>query len=221
MPTHPLTGARYPTTGSSPNGPQQIQDAVADLSTQVVPRFATTAARDSAFSTWTSGGNTIAEGMTCFTQADNQLWIYNGTAWSWPEWAQGIIGRSNFTSDGVVISNADSGLPAFDVITPFIPTGRQLRVSVSGKIAIDTGTGIYTFRMYRGAYSSGTLLRTADIQVSQGGMYFYAQLIVNTASNLTNQLWTLGGQRTVGTGTFSIYGGSGAMQFLVEDLGAV
>lgn len=83
MPTHPITGARYPTTGSSPNGPQQIQDAVSDLSVQAAPRYATSAARDSAFATWTSAGNTMDAGMMAFTKSDGRYWRWSASASAW------------------------------------------------------------------------------------------------------------------------------------------
>jgi hypothetical protein len=83
LPTHPITGARYPTTGSSPNGPQQIQDAVTDLSVQVEPRYADSTARDAAFTTWTSAGNTMQAGMKSFTQSDGRYWRWSVSETAW------------------------------------------------------------------------------------------------------------------------------------------
>jgi len=45
------------------------------LMQQCTMRFATTTARDTALS------GTVAEGMVCYTDDTNSLWVYNGSAW--------------------------------------------------------------------------------------------------------------------------------------------
>lgn len=50
------------------------------LQDQVVMRFATTAARDAAFGG--AGEPTLAEGMVCYIDADNNFLYYTGTSWS-------------------------------------------------------------------------------------------------------------------------------------------
>lgn len=65
MPTDPLTGSRYPSSSAAPNVAQDIQNAVIDLADNTVPRFASTAARDTAYTAMVSGGGTMADGMMC------------------------------------------------------------------------------------------------------------------------------------------------------------
>lgn len=224
MPTHPITGARYPTTGSSPNGPQQIQDAVTDLSTQVLPRFATTSARDTAFGAWTAAGNTLAEGMFAYTQADDTEWYYNGTAWTWPRVARGYVApRSSYTSH-TTLANTLTGLPAFDTTSTFIPSGRHIRLTFTGHVSFDAASCAYTFTIYKGAFAS-TLLRKATVHVPLANTAQNFTIVVDTetTTDLSSQLWTIGGQREAGTGTATLVGdgGYGGVQFTVTDIGAV
>lgn len=65
MPTDPLTGSRYPSSSAAPNVAQDIQNAVIDLADNTVPRFASTAARDTAYSAMVSAGGVMADGMQC------------------------------------------------------------------------------------------------------------------------------------------------------------
>jgi hypothetical protein len=226
LPTNPLTGARYPTSGNATNVPQDIQNAVTDLSVQVLPRYATTAARDSAFSAWTSAGNSLAEGMYAYTQAEDTLWYYNGTVWTWPRWARGELMRSDYTntSSGVVLANTDTGLPAFDTTVPFIPSGRRIEISFNAIIASDSA-GTYIFTLWQGAVSSGTIRRqlaegtvgSAVAQTVSGSRVFQSTV------DLTNQLFSVSGKRSAGSGTFSLFGdtNAGVAQLSVRDLGAV
>ena len=61
---------------------EQILDAAqvnGYLMDQTILRFATTTARDAAFGG--IGEPTLAEGMTCYIDADNTLYTFNGTNW--------------------------------------------------------------------------------------------------------------------------------------------
>lgn len=78
MPTESLTGARYPAPSVAPNVSQDIQNAVTDLASKTIPRFASASARDTAYSSWVSAGNTMVDGLTCYTQNDDRYWTYRG-----------------------------------------------------------------------------------------------------------------------------------------------
>lgn len=80
MPTDPLTGSRYPASSDSPNIAQYIQNAVYDLADNTIPRFATTAARDSAFAAWVSAGNSMTDGLHCWVSAVGDQ-VYLSGAW--------------------------------------------------------------------------------------------------------------------------------------------
>lgn len=83
MPNEILTGARYPLGTDVPNIAQFIQNAVNDLADNTIPRFASPAARDTAFSSWVSAGNSMTSGLACFTQSDGRFWRYDTASSSW------------------------------------------------------------------------------------------------------------------------------------------
>lgn len=68
-------GAKLFTDGSVLNA-AQVNTYLMD---QSIMRFATTTARDAAFGG--AGEPTLAEGMTCYIDASNQLQIYDGSNW--------------------------------------------------------------------------------------------------------------------------------------------
>ena len=81
MHTDPLTASRYPDSTDSPNVAQYIQNAVMDLSDNTIPRFATTTARDSAYSAYVSAGGAMANGMTCWCDSPGAYFDRIGGAW--------------------------------------------------------------------------------------------------------------------------------------------
>jgi hypothetical protein len=74
MPNTPIAALPYPALTDSPNGPAQIQALATAVDSQVVPRFATTAARDAAITAPVAG-------MECWTTTPATHWYYSGTAW--------------------------------------------------------------------------------------------------------------------------------------------
>jgi hypothetical protein len=97
MGTTPLTGSRYP---SSPNTDafvpdQDLHNALLDIEDNVIPRFTTTAVRDSAYSAWmTATGNTLGDGMHCHVTSTGIRYRYDSVAGGW------VIdgGRSQFNT---------------------------------------------------------------------------------------------------------------------------
>ena len=87
MPNTPLSGIPYPGPNDGPNGPQQIQNAVAKIDSLVTPQFATAAARDSAYAAWVAAGNTKREGLRCYVNAQTspllpgREMVYRANAW--------------------------------------------------------------------------------------------------------------------------------------------
>lgn len=67
MANDPITGARYPEESDSGDVALWIKRAVNDLSTEAVPRFTTTTARDNAYSAAITAGTITAveDGMLC------------------------------------------------------------------------------------------------------------------------------------------------------------
>jgi hypothetical protein len=81
VPTDPLTASRYPASSDAPNVNQHIQNAVMDLSDNTIPRFSSTATRDTAYSAWVAAGNTMVAGLFCWVTGTG-LMEYSGTAWA-------------------------------------------------------------------------------------------------------------------------------------------
>lgn len=79
--TEPLTGATiYQQTDTASTG-QHLGDVVTDLAPYTVPRFATTSARDTAFSAFVAAGGTIANGMTCWCDSPGSYYERQSGAW--------------------------------------------------------------------------------------------------------------------------------------------
>lgn len=81
--TEPLTGANVPQQTDAPLGGQQIGLAVTQLASFVGTRFATTSARDAAWSAWSVNNSNapIPNGVHCW--CDNPGYFYDriGSAW--------------------------------------------------------------------------------------------------------------------------------------------
>lgn len=83
MATEPWSGARYPASTAAPNVPQDLQNAVNDLGKFSGPIYASTSARDTAFTNWLAAGNSAISGMRCFTTSDGRYWSYDTGTSSW------------------------------------------------------------------------------------------------------------------------------------------
>lgn len=80
MPTDPLTASRYPAATNSPNVPQDIQNAVFDLSDNTTPFFTSTTARDTAYTAWVAQGGVMRDGLFCYVNAVGRM-VYVSGAW--------------------------------------------------------------------------------------------------------------------------------------------
>jgi hypothetical protein len=63
--TTPLTGSRYPVSTDAPSIAQYFANLALDLDDNTIPRFTTTTARDTAYSSWVTLGGTMADGLKC------------------------------------------------------------------------------------------------------------------------------------------------------------
>ena len=118
MPTDPLSAARYPASSAAPNVPQDIQNAVFDLSSQGIPRFATTAARDTAYPSPVAGQHAWVV---------DRLYVYTGSAWE-----RSLSVPSAWSTADITLATgwtqADSG------------STRDLAIRLEGDMAVLTGT---------------------------------------------------------------------------------
>lgn len=74
MPSTPRTSTPYPAPGDSPDGAAQMQALAETLEKYGIPRFASSAARDSAITAPT-------EGDFCYRTDIDRIEMYEGTAW--------------------------------------------------------------------------------------------------------------------------------------------
>ena len=126
MPTDPLTASRYPSSNAAPNVAQDIQNAVFDLSDNTIPRFATTTARDTAFTAWTNSGGVLVDGLHCHVTGVGDQVRINGQWWTVPRLQYGQ------TSASISLDNQKTGSVTF----PFAyPSGSQPWVQVSVVVA--------------------------------------------------------------------------------------
>lgn len=223
MKTNPLTGAPYPElTVDAPNGPSQIQGAVDALSPLTRPIFASTTARDTAYTTWTSAEHTLSEGLRSYTQAENQEWFYDGTRWTWPRGAQGVISFVEFNSaTAITLNNTDTTLTIYNLPTFTVPANRRLRMTLNVTLQSDAANASFAFHMR----NSGTIIRTMSMDiplVSVPTTRAFTSEVSTSAS--TSYTLTISGLRAAGTGTVSLLcdsANTGSTQFFVEDIGTV
>lgn len=114
----PLSGARYPDDNEPPSIAQFIQNAVNDLSGQVIPRFATTSARDTAYSNWVAAGHTIVNGMTCWCDTPGRFFDRIGGAWvQRPLRSWGLVGASSDSGGAVNFNHGLGATPTAVLLT--------------------------------------------------------------------------------------------------------
>lgn len=79
----PINGLPIP-DDDSPNDPPIHFGGFSDvIDSRLVSRFASATARDTAFATWTSAGNTMSAGMMSFTQSDGRYWRWSASSTAW------------------------------------------------------------------------------------------------------------------------------------------
>lgn len=126
MPNSFLDAARYPASSAAPNVPQDIENAVLDLEDDTIPYFATSGARDTAFSNWVNAGNTMRDGLHCFVQGTG-LMEYIGSAWV--ATTKTLYRRVGGTATGTLASGVSANLcPAQSI--PAAPFGQGVGYTI-------------------------------------------------------------------------------------------
>ena len=215
MPTDPLTASRYPDINlNSPNVPQDIRNAVFDLAENTISRFTTTAARDSAWTAYTSAGGTLADGVVCYTE-DAGYWKRHNGGWVSHF---GLVGHGIWTPGGSGFSTVTSGdtrlsggsLP----LSAYLKAGRAYRFSgglrAYSTVAGDIAQAAARISLSTSSSTAGDPIVAVDTSVIErvsGSLYLYKLLPsgtfqVNTSGNYVLSVW---GSRPVGTGTVTFY----------------
>jgi hypothetical protein len=153
-----------------------VNDYLAD---QVIMRFATTTARDAAFGG--VGEPTLAEGMTAYIDADNSLYIYDGSNWLKTTTAgdRDKIGLWRITPTSV------SGTGATIV-------GSDVVVSSGGTDFTINGIFSASYKSYKVIISNFTSVSATDLAISfgtakTGTSHRWAQVICNTSGTVFGQ----------------------------------
>ena len=130
MHTNPLSGARYPDSTDSTNLSAYYQDLADDLSSVAVPQFASSTARDSAWSTFTSAGHTLTNGSVC--AVNGELQVYRG---KWVSAVPVLYRRIAGTATGTLGSGSSSNLTASQPI-PASPFGTSVPFMIDADATI-------------------------------------------------------------------------------------
>lgn len=93
--TTPLTATRVPDSSDSPNLSTYFSNMAVDLEKNAIPRFGSTASRDTAFSNWVAAGNSMVDGLKCFVTGTGEQTYLGGA------WRTGWLDNNSWTSFGV------------------------------------------------------------------------------------------------------------------------
>lgn len=205
MATSPLTASRYPQSTASPNVSQDIQNAVTDLEDNTIPYFATSGARDTAFTNWVAAGNSMRDGLYCHVQGTG-LMQYVGT--TWVSITKTLDRRIGATASGTLASGASVDICTAQSI-PAAPFGPGVSYVIDADAtyhtaALPAGTGVKLEILFDGVVQDGDVFvnPTSTIQYTN-----HARSMLTVADNsahtvravLTNQgTGTLTGDVTYG-----------------------
>lgn len=150
----PLIGAHVPDQSDGPLGGLQTGNAVRDIVPYTVPRFANAATRDAKYATWVAAGNTLVDGMFCYTVAEQVLWSRIGSSWrdyrdpaSGKAWRVAAGNSGTFTAD--VRATIDlthgrvNGAMTFDAANNCLVMGLDGRYELSAR-CVATGGANYS-----------------------------------------------------------------------------
>lgn len=199
MPTEPLTGSRYPASSAAPNVSQDIQNAVLDLADNTVPRFASAATRDSAYTAWVGLGNTMADGLMC--TVNGGLQIRQAGVW------RGVKSMFYSTTSATVWDVPVSDNSARTIATINIPDlGYAVRFRTYASLEATAGGGGRVDSRMRVATND-----TWDIYIgSTSDFHKHADISPNTYTG--TQTVTFEAYRILGTGSWTSTGNNFSMR---------
>lgn len=171
MATDPISGARYPLETDSGDVALWMTRGVNDLSTQVIPRFTTTTARDNAYSAAITAGTiaSIANGTKCSVNGVP----YRRIGGAWREDRQRIIYRvgdysaspKTISAGGANQTGITSGVPALASFTLYeASTVSVVAMFLVGLAADNTGAAVCSISM------DGTAIGPAAVHRQTGGV---------------------------------------------------
>lgn len=200
MATDPRTSSRYPVSTDVPNVAQFIQNAVNDLSDTTVPRYTSSAARDTAHTNWVAAGNTMDNGLMCTVSGDPQ--VYRG---SWQPMLPIKLRVVGATASGTLASGATVNICASQTVTALFGTSVNYMVDVYAQYqsSIPAGLGARLEILVDGAVQIGDEYTNASGGTYTNKVSYPATFADNSAHTITARLTALAGTIT-GTTTNGI-----------------
>lgn len=229
MANDPWTGARLGANTDNPqNGGGYFAEVINEMGKWTIPSFASSSARDTAFTQWKANGNTAVDGMRCRTANDKQTWVLTGGSWTWPSEGQGQLCRADFSdvnSPTPLQATPAVGLPAFTVVyNGVVPAGRHIEVWFSGNYASDVAGTVFGFVLGFGGFIHRGFTPPTPAGGTGAPVTFHVRYTFDTTVGITNPTAGISAaSRFAGTGSsYLISGGlDGVISLVVSDLGAV
>lgn len=206
----PLTGATVYQQTDAALGGQQLGDVVTDLAPFTVPRFATTAARDTAYASYVSGGGTIVDGMSCWCDSPGSFFDRIGGVWRQRGATPTLIAHTSATSvSGTLVSGATS--EATSIAIPAHTAG-NLRVECRAQwTSPANAAGTFLLRTPSGTDIAGSQARyrnvgaTASTPVSVALDAYYASTGAARTLYLAVAVEATSGEITIAESSFSVW----------------
>lgn len=160
--TSNIAGVRYRQSSDAPSLHGATSDMAVDLDPRVVAYFATTGARDTAYTAAIAGTTpytTPQKGMRCYVQAGSgggfPDWCgWNGTEWIWDNPVPVTYYSGSIAGTSVNYTTPSGHSPSVYSFTPSRSGYARVRVNVQASSGVSGYNGGYL----RPRYSSGTLL---------------------------------------------------------------
>lgn len=193
--TDPLTGARYPTSGDAAAIATYFQNLANDLSDNTIPVFASTSARDTAFTAWVAQGNSMHDGLHCFvTGLGDQTYV--NSAWVNDAWTNLAL-ASPWTAY-VGTGGVGSGVYASPGVRRVASYRAQLRGWLTCSSAVSGGTGLLSTPVATTFRPSSPRALMVPWETSGGGQMG----VVRCEMYTDGQLYTI---RGVGLSTYLLF----------------
>lgn len=185
MHTNPLSGARYPDSTDNTNLPAYYQDLADDLSQVTVNQFASGAARDTAWSTYTSAGHTLTNGSKCTVAGAPQT--YRG---KWVGDLETQYRRIAGTASGTLAAGVSANLCAVQTI-PASPFGTSVNYVIDVDAlthcpSLPSGSGFKIELFYDGVLQGGCEYSNAGTTACRQTLI--ARELLTVGDNLTHTI---------------------------------
>jgi hypothetical protein len=210
----PVNGLRFPTGSNAVSVEADLHNLASDVDSKLLGRFATTAARDTAWAAWssTNGGAAIPNGVSAWCDTPGAYFKRIGGVWRQQFEAPVLLwSLDNGPSSGAVAVGL-SNIGAVNALGPApTHTPGALRVQVGGQLIIDTGTTTagylqLAFGATQGGPNLGNLGVRQRFHNSGAASVLSYYLDTTTASDGTAKwLYLMAWNDALSSGTFTVF----------------